>query len=153
MGMTQALHFFNNILNYARDAATVKYPWSKTAATPTFTGLPPHITILANFEQLKIEMKATRDTILTGVEAELNKRHIGSQSHFDKKEILLRMDELHNELMKKVDICGQSSATALRNVQVGDGIPNKFLKSSDGDKNFSWPLTIVEESASNRRRF
>ncbi len=61
----QALHFFNNIPNYTRDAATVKYPWSKTAVIPTFTGLPSHITILANFEQLKLEMKATRDTILT----------------------------------------------------------------------------------------
>jgi hypothetical protein len=67
----QASHFFNNIRNYAKDAASVKYPWSKTAATPTFTGLPPHITILAIFEQLKLEMKATRDTILTGVEAVL----------------------------------------------------------------------------------
>jgi hypothetical protein len=83
-------------------------------------------------------MKATRDTILTRVEAELDKRPIGSQSHFDKEEILARMDELHNELLKKVDTCGQSSATALRNpVQVGDGISNEFLVSSDGDKNSS----------------
>jgi hypothetical protein len=64
----QALHFFNNIPNYARDAATVKYSWSKTAATPTFTGLPPHITILANFEQLELEMKAT------GTQSELGER-------------------------------------------------------------------------------
>ncbi len=133
----QALHFFNNIPNYARDAATVKYPWSKTAATPTFTGLPPHITILENFKQLKLEMKATRDTILNGVEAELDKRGIGSQSHFDKEEILARMDELHNELLKKVDICGRSSATALGNVQVGNGVSDEFLVSGDGDKDFS----------------
>ncbi len=63
------------------------------------------------------------------------------------------MDELHNELLKKVDICGQSSATALQNVQVGDGVSNEFLVSGDGDENFSRPLTIVEESASNSRRF
>jgi hypothetical protein len=78
----KALHFFNNFPNYARDAATVKYPWSKTVATPTFTGLPPHIIILANFKQLKLEMKATIDTILTGVKVELDKRRNGSQSHF-----------------------------------------------------------------------
>jgi hypothetical protein len=149
----QALHFFNNIPNYARDAATVKYPWSKTAATPTFTGLSPHITILANFEQLKLEMKATRDTISTGIEAELDRRCIGSQSHFDKEEILARMDGLHNELLKKVDICGRSSSIALWNVQVGNGISDEFLVSGDGEENFSRPLTIVEESASNSRRF
>jgi hypothetical protein len=149
----QALHFFNNIPNYAKDTATVKYSWSKTAVTPTFTGLPPHITILAKVEQLKLEMKTTRDAILTGVEAELNRRRIGSQSHFNNKEIPARMDGLHNELLKKVDLCGQSSATALQNVQAGDGIANEFLVSSDGDKNFYQPLTIVEQSASNSRRF
>ena len=74
-------------------------------------------------------------------------------SHFDKEEILARMNELHNELLKKVDICGQSSATALRNIQVGNGISDKFLVSNDGDKSFSLPLTIVEESASKSRRF
>jgi len=84
----QASHFYNNIPSYAKERATVKYPWTKTEATPTFTGLPPHITILANFEQLKLEMKETRDTILNEVEAELNRRRIGSQSHFDKEDIL-----------------------------------------------------------------
>ncbi len=63
------------------------------------------------------------------------------------------MDELHNEVLKKVDICGRSSATALRNVRVSDGVSDDFLVSGDGDKNFSQPLTIVEESASNSRRF
>jgi hypothetical protein len=33
----QASHFFKNIANYAKDTATVKYPWNKTAATPTLT--------------------------------------------------------------------------------------------------------------------
>jgi hypothetical protein len=134
----QASHFFNNIPNYASNEATVKYPWSKIAAAPTFNGLPPHITILANFKQLKLEMKATRDTILTGVEVlEHDKRCIGSKSHFNKEEILARMDELHSELLKKVDICGQSTATALWNLQFGDGISDNFLVSGDGDKSFS----------------
>ena len=67
MNKLQASHFFNNIPNYARDAATVKYPWNKTDATPTLTGLPPHITILANFEQLRLDMAAAREAILNGV--------------------------------------------------------------------------------------
>ena len=51
-------------------------------------GLPPHITILANFEQLlKLEMMETRDKILSGVEAEIDRRCIGSQCCFDKEEI------------------------------------------------------------------
>jgi hypothetical protein len=122
----EALHFFNNIPNYARDAATVKYPWNKTAATPTFTGLSPHITILANFEQLKLEMIATWDAILTGVEAELDKRCIGSQSHFNKEEIFARMDELHNELLKKVIFVGRAQLLHCRAFRLVTVFPMNF---------------------------
>ncbi len=45
------------------------------------------------------------------------------------------------------------SYCTLLNFQVGDGISDDFLVNSDGDENFSRPLTIVEESASNSRRF
>ena len=55
---------------------------------------------------------ASKVAILTGVEAEINKRCIGSQSHFDKEEVLEQMITLHNELPKKVDICGKASANA-----------------------------------------
>ena len=152
MNKLQASHFFNNIPNYARDAATVKYPWNKTDATPTLTGLPPHITILANFEQLRLDMAAAREAILNGVEAELDRRRIGLQSHFDKEEILDRMNALHNELLKKVDICGRSSATALRNVRVADDNANEFLV-GEADEDTPQPLTIVDGSASNSRTF
>ena len=87
----RASHFFSHIPSWAKDAVTVKYPWTKTEATPTLTGLPPHITILANFEALRVELVASKVVILTGVEAELDKRRIGSQSHFDKEEIIERM--------------------------------------------------------------
>jgi len=150
MNKLQASHFFNNIPNYARDAATVKYPWNKTDATPTLTGLPPHITILANFEQLKLDMAAAREAILNGVEAELDRRRIGSQSHFDKEEILARMNALHNELLKKVDICGRSSATAVRNARAGDD--EEFLV-GEADDDSPRPITIVDGSASTSRRF
>jgi hypothetical protein len=111
----RASHFFNHIPLWAKDAVAVKYPWTKTEAAPTLTGLPPHITILANFEALRVELVASKVAILTGVEAELDKRRIGSQSHFNKEEIIERMIFLHNELLKKVYICGQASANAIQN--------------------------------------
>ena len=83
-------------------AAAVKYPWNKTEATPTLTGLPPHITILANFEKLKIDMERSKDIILKGAKKKLNKRCIGLQSHFDKEEILAWMLLLHRKLLKVV---------------------------------------------------
>jgi hypothetical protein len=51
--------------------------------------------------------------------------------------IVARVDEFHHELLKKVDLYGGSSATALQNIQVGDGSANEFLVSSDGDERFS----------------
>ena len=85
----------------------------KTEKTPTLTGLPPHITIWAIFEMLRVELEKFKVAILTGVETEPDKRRIGSQSHFDKEEILERMITLHNELLKKVDVYGRKSANAI----------------------------------------
>ena len=106
-----------------KNAATVKYPWTKTEATPTLTGLPPHITILANFEKLRVELEASKVAILSGVEAELDKRRIGSQSHFNKEEILERMLGLHNELLRRT-------------------VYNIYLKSG---KRFATDTAIVED--------
>ena len=36
-------------------------------------------------------MVVSRDVILKGVETELDRKHIGSQSHFDKEEIISQM--------------------------------------------------------------
>jgi hypothetical protein len=83
----QASHFFNHTPLWDKDSITVKYPWTKTEVTPTLTGLPPQIAILANFEMLRVELVASKVAILTGVEAEMDKRCIGSQSHFNKEEI------------------------------------------------------------------
>ena len=99
-------------------------------------------------------MAAAREALLNGVEAELDRRRIGSQSHFDKEEILARMNALYNELLKKVDICGRSSATALRNVRrVADDNTNKFLVGEADEEDTPQPLTIVDGSASNSRTF
>jgi hypothetical protein len=62
-----------------------------------------------------LKMTETRDKIPSGVMAELDWRCIWSQSHFDKEEILAKMDVLHNLLLKRVDVFGHNSATPLWN--------------------------------------
>ena len=96
----------------------------KTEATPTLTGLPPHITILVNYKTLRVELETSKVAILTGVEAELDKRCVSLQSHFNKDKILEWMITLHNELLKKVDVYSQKSANAIQNARfagIGDG--------------------------------
>ena len=122
--------------------------------TPTLTGLPPNITIL--FEVLRVELVASKVAILTGVEAKLDKRCIGSQSHIDKEEIIERMLSLHNELLKKVDICCQASANAIQNarfvgIEDGTGFDDIFLTASEELTNKS--LTIVPSDRSKKFHF
>jgi hypothetical protein len=61
-----------------------------------------------------IKMESTKNAILIGVEAESDRRRIGSQSHFDKEEIPSWIASMHTELLKKVDMCLHSLTTALQ---------------------------------------
>ncbi len=110
----QASPFFTNIPNYAREAATVRFPWNKTALTPSFTGMPPHVSMLASIEGLKAALDKSRSDILEGVKNDLDGRRIGTQSYFDKEEIIAKMIELYRELGEKVDYVRRQSATALQ---------------------------------------
>ena len=110
----QASPFFTHIPNYAREAATVRFPWNKTASTPSFTGLPPHVSILAQIESLKVALEEAKDSIIGGVKADLDGRRLGSQSYFDKEEIIKKMGELHSELLRCVEVVGRRSATVLQ---------------------------------------
>ena len=115
----RASHFFTHIPVEMKAAATVKYPWNQTETTPTFTGLPPHITILANFQTLMVEMESTKDAILSGLIAELDRRRIGSQSHFDKEEILASMTTMIRLAGGRFTI--YTSRVSPRSVGVGAG--------------------------------
>ncbi len=55
--------FFTHIPNYAKEAVMVRYPWNKTDSTPSFTGIPPHVGILAQHEGLKLELKMMAESM------------------------------------------------------------------------------------------
>ncbi len=57
----QASLFFTNIPIYAKDAATVRFPWNKMALTPSFTGLSPHVSIFAQLEGLKAALESSKN--------------------------------------------------------------------------------------------
>jgi hypothetical protein len=110
----QASPYFMHIPNFAREAATVRYPWNKTASTPTFTGLPPHVSILAQIESLKVGLKEAMDSIINGMKADLDGRRLGSQSYFNNEEIIHKMGELHRELLRWVEVVTRRAATTLQ---------------------------------------
>jgi hypothetical protein len=150
----QASHVFTHIPIEIKAAATVKYPWNWTEATPTHTSLPLHITILAIFERLMIKMESRKNVVLSGVEAELDRRCIGSQSHLDMEKILSWIASMHTKLLKKVDMCLHSSTTAL---QVpcfdapGDCANEIFV--NEEEESARKPLTIVPLNRSKKFHF
>jgi hypothetical protein len=87
----QASPFFTNIPNYAKDVATVSFPWNKMALRPPFASLPPHVSILAQLEGIKVALESSKNEILNGVKNDLDKRRLGLQSYFDKEEIIAKM--------------------------------------------------------------
>lgn len=67
------------------------------------------MSILVQIEGLKSSLEETSDKIITGVKADLDGRRLGSQSYFDKEEIIAKIGELHVELMRKVDAVSRRS--------------------------------------------
>jgi hypothetical protein len=115
----QASPFLINIPNYARDAAAVWFPWNKTASMPTFTGLPPHVCILAQLEGLKEKMECKGDRRISQVKDDLNGRWLGSQSYFDTEEIIAKMGEFHKEMIQRVELSGRKLSASLQGGDVG----------------------------------
>ncbi len=138
-----------HIPNYAQEAATVRYPWNKTASTPLFTGLPPRVSILAQIESLKMVLKEATESIIDGVKADLDGQWLGLQSYFDKEEIIQKMGELHGKLLRRVEVVSWRGATALQagkdsglEVTVG-GLANVLsLSDSSGAA-----ITLVEQDS------
>ncbi len=101
-----------------------------------------------------IKIESTKYAILSGVEVELDRRRIGSQSHFHKEEILSWIASMHTELLKKVDMCLPSSTTVLRVPYFdapGDCVNEIFV--NEEKESAGKPLTIVPSNSSKKFHF
>ena len=63
-----------------RNYATIRYPWNKTCNTPIFTGVPPHVRIMVEIEELKTVLKGQHKHIPADLRDDINKRHIGGDA-------------------------------------------------------------------------
>ena len=138
----------------------VRYPWTKTALTPSFNGLPPHACILAQLEGLKAALESSKNEILAGVKSDLDERRLGSQSYFDKEEIIAKMGDYHNELMKRVEVVGRRSYTAIQAghavVDFGQYVPPGYVLEGTDDSVpalSAHPHIVVDPSSGRRFEF
>ncbi len=119
----QASPFFTHISSYAREAATVRMPWNKTAKMPVFTGMPPHVSILTKIKEMKEVLKMATDAILNGVKEDLDGRWLGSESYFVKEEIVPEIKLMRADMTQRMDtIACSSSSFALQVPHVQQGL-------------------------------
>ena len=62
------------------DLVRVAYPWDKTEDTPQFTGIPPHILILAELEELKQVVLGLQNNIKDDMKDLMEERGFSSQA-------------------------------------------------------------------------
>ena len=75
------------ITSYAR----ITYPWDQTSDTPSFTGIPPHVTLLADIAELKREMQSLRKQFATDLNEIMDDRGVGD-SEFSTRRVLEALD-------------------------------------------------------------
>ena len=73
-------------------------PWNKTANTPVFTGMLPHVIILTQIKELKIALKTATEAILNGVKEDLDGRRLGMESYFAKEEIVAEIKMMRADM-------------------------------------------------------
>eukprot|EP00957_Ditylum_brightwellii_P109720 8369469-Ditylum_brightwellii.AAC.1 len=66
---SEAAHHCNQEFMY------VKFPWDKSSNTSVFTGIPPHVLMMAELKFLKDEMHLQILEVVEGIKNELDKQN------------------------------------------------------------------------------
>ena len=61
--------------------ARVAYPWNSTVDTPKITGVPPHVLLMAELEELKMKFDALQVTIKSDMKDALDERGVGGSEY------------------------------------------------------------------------
>ena len=81
-----------------QEFAYVKYPWDKTEFTPVFTGIPPHVLLMSEMEQIKEKMELQTLEILQKFTDKLDFRGIRGQV-FCATQILDEVKAVHKKIV------------------------------------------------------
>jgi hypothetical protein len=111
-----------------REAATIKFPWNKTEQTPTATGLPPHVVLQAEMEELKMKMEQSKKDIIEAMGKELDDRNIGGDA-FQSTRILEQVNQMHQQISTMLEGGGQMSGNASNG-----NIQNNVFELGDNDE-------------------
>ena len=102
-------------------------------------------------------MERTGDRIISQVKDNLDWRRLGSQSYFDKEEIIAKMGEFHKEMMQRVEVVGRKLFSSLQGGDAChhpgaevtmDGVSDSAVSIANTSA-----LTIVEPSCGRKFQF
>jgi hypothetical protein len=88
---------FKDIPVEIKNLVRVAFPWNKTEDTPTFTGIPPHVTLLAQMEEMKRHIDALERKLIEHFEKALDERGIGG-SEYHTNQILQAIRDLGSQM-------------------------------------------------------
>ena len=88
---------FQDIPDEFLKIAQIDYPWNSTIDTPKITGMPPHVLLMTELEELKIKFDALQMSIKSDIQDALDERGVGG-SEFHTNSILeaIKVSETKN---------------------------------------------------------
>lgn len=135
----RASNFFKDIPDDFVQYSVVKYPWNKTSDTPVLTGIPPHVVILAQLEETKMQFQELKNSIKSDISSLLDEKldgHLAGTETVHQRAILDSLEAM----TKKIEELGTSVTIAqTRSENSVDGSSNQ----NDG----SDVLNLVDEEA------
>ena len=114
-----ASSFFKEIPEDVLACTTIKHSWDTTSNAPKLTGMPPHVSIVAKFEELKQTFEEVRKNIKADVEEQLNARGVGG-NEFHANKIL----QVLEDAQRKVDLIACNNNNFDDNVVYDDSYQN-----------------------------
>ena len=117
--------FFRDIPDEFLKASRVAFPWDSTSDTPKITGVPPHILIMAEIEDLKIKFQGLQATIKDNMNDALDERGVGG-SEFHTNTILSAIKEAqismlgHMQSQVAAPLASQDNQGSLTDLHIQD---------------------------------
>jgi hypothetical protein len=126
---------FQNIAthyNRLKEMVQVKYPWNKTRFTPNFTGIPPHVSLMAEVQQLKMELQKQKTEIMDELKKELDERNFGGDA-YQATRIFDQMRNQHEAMMDRLSGIANTRANRFDSDANRDVLFNSMMNEDEND--------------------
>ena len=112
----RASKFFLNIPDLFLKCATVCFPWSKSKFTPRITGIPPHVCLMAEMEELHIAVMNLRNGIGKDIDSAFEKHMQCDSNEYRTNLIMKAISESQNRMEELVSKLGPGGGNGVSDV-------------------------------------